>query len=104
MTCRLPWLNRPAASLSTHAGCAISAWAKDPEKSRLAREVAKLYASGDGASVIGAAGVCSQPAFAALANGILANAADNDDTHKRALMHAGSVVVPAALALAETER
>jgi 2-methylcitrate dehydratase PrpD len=85
-------------------GCAISAWAEDPAKARLALEVAQLYASGNGASVIGIAGVKSQPAFAALANGILANAADNDDTHKRALLHTGSVVVPPALALAQTER
>jgi len=85
-------------------GCAISAWTEDPAKARLALEVAKLYASGNGASVIGVAGVKSQPAFAALANGILANAADNDDTHKRALLHTGSVVVPPALALAQTER
>jgi len=85
-------------------GCAISAWAEDPAKSHIALEVAKLYARDDGASVIGSAGVKSQPAFAALANGILANAADNDDTHKRALLHTGSVVVPPALALAQTER
>lgn len=85
-------------------GCAISAWAEDPAKSRIALELARLYPSDHGASVIGVAGVKSQPAFAALANGILANAADNDDTHKRALLHTGSVVVPAALALAQTER
>lgn len=83
-------------------GCALSAWTEDPQKSRIAREIAELYASAGGASVIGIAGLRSQPAFAALANGILANAADNDDTHKRALLHTGSVVVPPALALAET--
>ena len=85
-------------------GCAISAWAEDPAKSHIALEIAKIYASDNGASVIGSAGVKSQPAFAALANGILANAADNDDTHKRALLHTGSVVVPPALALAQTGR
>ena len=84
-------------------GCALSAWSEDPEKSRIARDIAHAYASTHGASVIGAAGVKAQPAFAALANGMLANAADNDDTHKRALLHTGSVVVPPALALAETE-
>jgi 2-methylcitrate dehydratase PrpD len=83
-------------------GCALSAWTEDPEKSRIALELARLYGSGGSASVVGAAGVKSQPAFAALANGILANAADNDDTHKRALLHTGSVVVPPALAMAET--
>ena len=85
-------------------GCAISAWAEDPAKARIALEIARLYGSDNGASVIGIAGVKSQPAFAALANGILVNAADNDDTHKRALLHTGSVVVPPALALAQTER
>jgi 2-methylcitrate dehydratase PrpD len=85
-------------------GCAISAWAEDPAKARLALDVAKLYACDGGATVVGAPGVRSQPAFAALANGILANAADNDDTHKRALLHTGSVVVPPALALAQTGR
>jgi 2-methylcitrate dehydratase PrpD len=85
-------------------GCALSAWSEDPEKSRIALDIARLYGDDQGASVIGAAGVKAQPAFAALANGMLANAADNDDTHKRALLHTGSVVVPPALALAETER
>ncbi|OGA45366.1 MAG: hypothetical protein A3G24_26370 [Betaproteobacteria bacterium RIFCSPLOWO2_12_FULL_62_13] len=85
-------------------GCAISAWAEDHEKSRVAREIGKLYGADPGASIIGAAGVRSQPAFAALANGILSNAADNDDTHKRALLHTGSVVVPTVLALAEMRR
>ena len=85
-------------------GCAISAWAEDPEKSRVALEIAKLYRTDTGASVIGVANFKSQPAFAALANGMLSNAADNDDTHKRALLHTGSVVVPPVLALAETHR
>ena len=84
-------------------GCALSAWSEDPEKSRIALDIAKQYGSAEGASVIGVAGVRSQAAFAALANGILANAADNDDTHKRALLHTGSVVVPPALALAQTQ-
>ena len=85
-------------------GCAVAAWAEDPEKARLARGIAGLYPASPGAGVIGAAGLTAQPAFAALANGILINAADNDDTHKRALLHVGSVVVPTVLALAETER
>ncbi|MDB5317402.1 MAG: hypothetical protein JWO24_3246, partial [Rhodospirillales bacterium] len=54
-----------------------------------------------GAGVIGVPAGGAQPAFAALANGILVNAADNDDTHKRALLHVGSVVVPTALAMAQ---
>ena len=85
-------------------GCALSAWREDPEKARVAHELAKLYPSTAGASVIGAADVSAQPAIAAFANGILVNAADNDDTHKLALLHTGSVVVPTVLALAQTER
>ncbi|MFC7542402.1 MmgE/PrpD family protein [Siccirubricoccus deserti] len=82
-------------------GCAVSAWVEDPSKAAVARGIAALYpAAGPGAAVIGA-GLSAQPAFAALANGILVNAADNDDTHKVALLHVGSVVVPAALAMAE---
>jgi len=82
-------------------GCCVSAWTEDPAKARLAQEIAALYPLAGGASVIGRNDISAQPAFAALANGILANAADNDDTHKVALLHTGSVVVPAALALAQ---
>ena len=82
-------------------GCAVAAWTEDAEKSRIAREIAAMYPASPGAGVIGARGIAAQPAFAALANGILVNAADNDDTHKVALLHVGSCVVPAALALAE---
>lgn len=82
-------------------GCAVAAWAEDREKARIARDIAAMYPAQPGAGVIGAAGLAAQPAFAALANGILVNAADNDDTHKRALLHVGSVVLPASLALAQ---
>ncbi|MGC8476625.1 MAG: MmgE/PrpD family protein, partial [Acetobacteraceae bacterium] len=83
-------------------GCAIAAWVEDPAKARVAREIAARYHARPGAGVIGVRGSSSHPAFAALANGMLVNAADNDDTHKRALLHVGSVVVPTSLALAET--
>ena len=83
-------------------GCAMSAWVEDPEKSRIARQISALYpAPGAGAGVMGVHGLGAQAAFAALANGILINAADNDDTHKRALLHVGSVVVPVALGLGQ---
>ncbi|MDB5315972.1 MAG: hypothetical protein JWO24_1816, partial [Rhodospirillales bacterium] len=68
-------------------GCAASAWSEDPEKARIAREIAAMYPAAPGAGVIGVPAGGAQPAFAALANGILVNAADNDDTHKRALLH-----------------
>ena len=37
-------------------GCALSAWTEDPEKSRIALQIAKLYGSDHGASVIGRSG------------------------------------------------
>lgn len=80
-------------------GCALGAWKEDPRKARIAIEIANDFGSSGKASLLG--GGQSHPALAALTNGILINAADNDDTHKRALAHIGSVVVPAALALTE---
>lgn len=95
-------VRRQAARLVLDAlGCAMAAWTEDAEKSRIARDIAALYPGAPGAHVMGTKGSAVQPAFAALANGILINAADNDDTHKRALLHVGSVMVPTALALAE---
>ncbi|MBI4272132.1 MAG: MmgE/PrpD family protein [Candidatus Rokubacteria bacterium] len=82
-------------------GCCVSAWEQDPEKARIACGLAQRFGSRGAATVVGAGGVTADPALAALANGILANAADADDTHKRALLHTGSVVVSTALALAE---
>ena len=97
-----PEVLRQAARLVLDAlGCAMAAWTEDAEKSRIARDIAALYPGAPGAHVMGSKGAAAQPAFAALANGILINAADNDDTHKRALLHVGSVMVPTALALAE---
>lgn len=86
-------------------GCALSAWIEDKDKARIARDIAALYpAAGRGAGIIGAPGCAAQPAFAALGNGILINAADNDDTHKKALLHVGSVIVPVVLGLGQSQR
>lgn len=82
-------------------GCALGAWRDDPQKADIARTLALSFAAHPVASVWGGAGARSDPALAALANGVLANAADFDDTHKRALIHTGSVIVPPTLALAE---
>ena len=81
-------------------GCAVAAWREDERKAKIARDVVEEFQASGGSSIIGAGR--SHPALAALANGILINAADNDDTHKRALAHVGSVVVPAALAVTES--
>ncbi|TDR93189.1 MmgE/PrpD family protein [Enterovirga rhinocerotis] len=80
-------------------GCAVGAWGEDPRKAELARRIVEDFAASGRATLIG--GGRSHPAVAALGNGILINATDNDDTHKRALAHVGSVVVPAALAVTE---
>ncbi len=80
-------------------GCALAAWREDSRKAEIARTLVAEFAAHGRSSIVG--GGRSHPALAALANGILVNAADNDDTHKRALIHVGSVVVPAALAVCE---
>jgi 2-methylcitrate dehydratase PrpD len=80
-------------------GCAAAAWREDPRKARIAAALAAEFRAAEQATIIGAGR--THPALAALANGMLVNAADNDDTHKRALIHVGSVVVPAALAVSE---
>ncbi|MCC5858188.1 MAG: MmgE/PrpD family protein [Ectothiorhodospiraceae bacterium] len=80
-------------------GCAMAAFKEDRRKAGIATEIAQQFGAGGPSTVIG--GGRAHPALAALSNGILINAADNDDTHKRALIHVGSVVVPAALASTE---
>lgn len=83
-------------------GCAVAAWREDSRKAKIASDIVEDFHASGRSSIIGAGQ--SHPALAALANGILVNAADNDDTHKRALAHVGSVVVPAALAVTEDRR
>jgi 2-methylcitrate dehydratase PrpD len=85
-------------------GCCIAAWQEDPEKAEIATRLAGTFKAQPVATIWGSRGVRTDAALAALANGILANAADYDDTHKRALLHTGSVIVPTVLALAEERR
>ncbi len=82
-------------------GCAIGAWRDDAPKADVMARVVRTFKAAPVAAVWGAGGLKSDAALAALANGALVNAADFDDTHKRALLHTGSVVVPVALALGE---
>ena len=82
-------------------GCAIGAWRDDAPKAEIMARVAATFRAAPVASIWGSKGLKTDAALAALANGALVNAADFDDTHKRALLHTGSVVVPPALALAE---
>ena len=46
-------------------------------------------------------GIKVPPASAALANGSMCHALDYDDTHDRAVLHTGPVVIPAAFAVAD---
>lgn len=85
-------------------GCCIAAWVQDPTKAAIATELAGSFKAAPVAAIWGSGGARTDAGLAALANGILANAADYDDTHKRALLHTGSVVVPVTLALAEERR
>lgn len=73
--------------------------------SRLPAGVAALrYAAGlpqAGEACIPGTGLRLSTADAALVNGMTAHADETDDTHAASLTHPGSVVVPAALAMAE---
>jgi 2-methylcitrate dehydratase PrpD len=82
-------------------GCAIAAWRDDPDKADIMSRLTATFQAAPVAAIWGSPGKRTDAALAALANGALVNAADFDDTHKRALLHTGSVVVPPALALAE---
>lgn len=72
------------------------------EAGRLARRYVASYGSTGEASLVGA-GELVRPELAALANGMSAHADETDDVHDLARMHPGASIVPAALALAETE-
>ena len=80
-------------------GCALAATREDARKASFARALAAEFGARGAASIVG--GERTHPALAAFANGVLVNAADNDDTHKRTLIHVGSAVVPPALAVCE---
>ena len=76
--------------------------APSTESSRIARDtVRSVYGDGD-ATVVGEADGSPTPA-AAFANGTIAHGIELDDTHSGASLHPGAVVIPAALAVGETE-
>lgn len=58
--------------------------------------------AGKGPSTLWGAGIGVTAGEAALANGMLSHALDYDDLHAPAIMHSSAVVVPAAVALAES--
>ena len=59
---------------------------------------------GPGLSTVWGTTLTAAPPQAALANGALAHGLDFDDTHADSVCHASAVLVPAVLALAESER
>lgn len=63
-----------------------------------------LEAGGPAHATVWGSGQATSAEDAALANGMLAHALDFDDTHAAAIMHASSVIVPAALALGEATK
>jgi len=52
---------------------------------------------------VAASNVVTSAINAALANGMMAHADETDDSHTKTLVHAGSAIVPAALAMSERE-
>ena len=95
-----PVVQQAKRVLMDAVGCALAAYKEDKRKAEIVRQLVVQFGAAPQASVIG--GGKSHASVVALANGMLINAADNDDTHKRALLHVASVVVPAALATTES--
>lgn len=82
----LDWLGAAIAGVGTPAGRAFS-------------DCARNWGQGS-ATVIGSQGGASVP-VAAFANGGISHVVETDDTDKHAVVHAGVVTVPVALAVAE---
>lgn len=97
-----PVVHQASRFLLDALGCAIGAFREDPRKTGLVKQLVENFSANGRSSVV--QGGNTHPAIAAFGNGMLINATDNDDTHKRALVHVGSVVVPGALAMTEHMR
>jgi 2-methylcitrate dehydratase PrpD len=76
--------------------------ATKPWSQMIMRYVRGLCASGGRSTVLGAEWLAA-PALASLVNGSAAHAFELDDVHDGSLLHPGVAVVPAALAVAESE-
>jgi aconitate decarboxylase len=81
-------------------GCAL--YGAKLEWGRIGAGVAAVLAPGGSATLWGH-GARAGAAAAALANGTALHGFELDDVHVRAMLHPGAVVLPAVLALAETE-
>jgi 2-methylcitrate dehydratase PrpD len=82
-------------------GCALAGAREDHAPSVLALA---SHWGGPGLCTIWGTRITAAPPQAALANGALAHGLDFDDTHADSVCHASAVLVPAVLALAESER
>ena len=88
---------RAAALVADWFGCALGAL-RSPLAAQLTGLVATLPVGN--ATAIGAGR--RDPASALLLNGALGNVLEMDDVHRGAILHAGPVVIPVALAVAES--
>lgn len=85
--------------LLDHVGCAIGAL--DTEPGRAVLEAARLSSGGEGPCTLIGRGGGADAAAAALANGTLSHVLIFDDLHRKAKLHPGVAVIPAALAASE---
>ncbi len=89
---------RAALHVLDWAGCAV-AGAASPAGRAMA---AGLMAEGQGRCAVAGSSRGASPLTAALLNGAVGNVLEMDDVDKRAILHPGPTVIPAALAAAET--
>ncbi len=89
---------RAALHVLDWAGCAV-AGAASPAGRAMA---AGLMAEGQGRCAVAATSRGASPLTAALLNGAVGNVLEMDDVDKRAILHPGPTVIPAALAAAQT--
>lgn len=82
-------------------GCAIGTHWDEPEKPKIINEFVRSFNAKPEATVI-LGGFKTHSTLAAMANGVICHGIDFDDTHKEALTHTSCVIVPAALASAES--
>ncbi|HEY0196154.1 MAG TPA: MmgE/PrpD family protein [Methanobacterium sp.] len=68
---------------------------------RSGEAIKNVVKSGDESTVIGHGKSCALGA--GLANGVFAHSLDLDDGHRKAMLHPGACVIPAALSLCETQ-
>jgi 2-methylcitrate dehydratase PrpD len=89
---------RAALHVLDWAGCAL-AGAPSPAGRAMA---AALAGEGSGQCTLAGAGRSASPLAAAMVNGALGNVLEMDDVDKRAILHPGPSVIPAALAACES--